>query len=221
MLERGDNMYKSKYNNLKTLIVLNIILTISTIWVVEPIQTQAVSSYTADVTDEVIQEAQQPYIIDSNPAEIPVKEALINQYQQEKTIEPSDPKEIINEYIRDVCRLYPNVGQALVKSVIYHESRYNPKAKNGNCLGLMQVSSYWHKGRAKRLGVTDFHDPRGNILLGVDYLSELIERYEDPALALMLYNMRHDDALKMYRTGQISKYAKSVLAKAEEYEKGE
>lgn len=122
----------------------------------------------------------------------------------------------IDEFVDDIVLKYPNVSSSLVKSVIWHESRYNPEAVNYNetCFGLMQISSYWHKDRMERLGVKDLFDPYGNILVGVDYLSELIDKYEDPAFALMLYNMRHDTAFKLYKQGKISDYAKSVIERA-------
>lgn len=105
--------------------------------------------------------------------------------------------------------------------MIYQESRYDPKAKNGNCLGLMQVSSYWHKNRASKLGVSDFYDPYSNILLGVDYISELYTKYKDIRLVLMMYNMDNNTALRLYKNGQISDYAKTVISRAEKYKKGE
>jgi soluble lytic murein transglycosylase-like protein len=128
-----------------------------------------------------------------------------------------DPYEEINSYVDDICTRYSNVGQALVKSVIFHESTYNPNTTNGDCVGLMQISMRWHKDRASKLGVTNFYDPYGNILLGVDYLSELMNQYKDIKLVLMLYNMNHDSAFKLYREGNISYYAKSVLSKAEQF----
>lgn len=129
-------------------------------------------------------------------------------------------RDIINKHILDIARQY-NMKPEFIMSIIQQESEYNPKAKNGNCLGLMQVSSYWHKDRASRLGVTDFYDAYSNILLGVDYISELMTKYKDPKLVLMLYNMDHNTAMSMYKNGQISNYAKTILARAEKYEKGE
>lgn len=135
---------------------------------------------------------------------------------------PIDEHDSINGHVRKVCSLYNNkVSPELVASIIKHESDYNPKETTGNCVGLMQVSTYWQAERAKKLGVTDFYDPYGNILIGVDYLVELTNTYKDPKLVLMLYNMKHDTAFKMYREGKVSRYAKSVLAKAEDYQKGE
>lgn len=138
-----------------------------------------------------------------------------NKPPDDETVDTYDP------YISEICKLYPFVGQALVKSIIYHESRFNPNEKTGNCLGLMQVSTDWHMDRAAKLGVTNFYDPYGNILMGVDYLNELFEKYEDTELVLMLYNMKHETAFKLHREGKVSKYASSVIAKAEEYKKGE
>jgi hypothetical protein len=133
--------------------------------------------------------------------------------------EPLDEHELIDSYIRDISTRY-NIEPELIMSIVQQESDYNPKAKNGKCLGLMQVSTYWHDDRAARLGVTDFYDAYGNILLGVDYLSELFKQYKDKTLVLMLYSMDHDTAFRMYKNGQISSYAKTVIARAENYKKG-
>lgn len=137
-------------------------------------------------------------------------------------VEEEINEQTINEYVDDICILYDNVEPELVKSIIWHESRYNPKAVNydGSCVGLMQISTFWHKSRAFELGVQDFFDPEGNILLGIDYLSELFNHYKDPVLVLMLYNMEHDTAFKLYNEGKISNYASSVLERAEMLKNG-
>jgi len=127
-------------------------------------------------------------------------------------------KDQIKQYVREICAKYDNkVAPEIIMSMIEHESNYNPKAKVGSCLGLMQVSSRWHANRASRLGVSNFYDPYSNILLGVDYLNELLSQYKDIRLVLMLYNMNHNDAISMYHQGKISTYAKSVLNKASNY----
>jgi hypothetical protein len=133
---------------------------------------------------------------------------------------PKSEREIINGYVADISKAY-EIDPYLIMSVIEQESEYNPRAKNGNCLGLMQVSSYWHKDRAERLGVTDFYDPYGNILLGVDYICELRGKYKDIYLVLMLYNMEHKTAFALYNNGQVSYYARTIVNRAERYRKGE
>ena len=62
----------------------------------------------------------------------------------------------------------------LLMAMIETESSGDPKAKNGTCTGLMQVSSRWHIDRMKRLGVKSLYDERGNVRVGTDYLAELI-----------------------------------------------
>jgi soluble lytic murein transglycosylase-like protein len=135
-------------------------------------------------------------------------------------VKPLTERELINTYIRSISAKY-DIEPELIMSIIQSESEYNPKAKTGNCLGLMQVSSRWHADRAKKLGVKDFYDPYSNILIGVDYISELLAQYKDKRLVLMLYNMNHNTAMNMYKEGNISYYARTVLARAEQYKKGE
>lgn len=155
------------------------------------------------------------------------KEQLIKIYHVEETQEVSQEiipvlseEDIINTYIEDVCEMY-TVDPALIKSIVWHESRYKPNATNGQCIGLMQISKKWHAARAEKLGVTDLYDPYGNILVGVDYINFLSQQNEDPALVLMLYNMSHDTAKQIYANGNISNYAKSVLERAESIRRGE
>lgn len=203
-------MRKRKQNLLKTLMILNLTLVLPSL-LFSGTSLRAKQVINSDVS-----------VILSWDEDLPLPEVTLETLIEESIVKPpSDPNEIINSYISEICILYPNVGQALIKSIVYHESRYNPLAKNGNCVGLMQVSTYWHRDRASRLGVTDFYDSYSNILLGVDYISELLNKYKDPVLVLMLYNMDHQTALKLSRGGVTSTYARSVLAKAEEYKKGE
>lgn len=128
-------------------------------------------------------------------------------------------RDVINGHILEISTLY-KIDPYLIRSIVQQESEYKPTARNGDCLGLMQVSTRWHSGRALKLGVTDFYDPYGNILLGVDYLAELTTNYKDLSLVLMLYSMDHKVAFKMYAEGKTSGYAKTVLARAEVYRKG-
>lgn len=74
---------------------------------------------------------------------------------------------------------YPQLDSGLVKAIIYHESRFIPSSVNSKSgtTGLMQISPKWHTDRAKKLGVEDLKDPYGNILVGCDFLNELMERY--------------------------------------------
>lgn len=128
-------------------------------------------------------------------------------------------EEQIDLYVEDICEDY-GVDPYIVKSIIWHESRYNPNAANGNCVGLMQISTYWNAKRANELGVIDFYDPYSNILIGVDIISDMLNNNNDIKLTLMLYNMDHDTAYSWYSQGKISDYALSVLDRAESLRRG-
>lgn len=80
----------------------------------------------------------------------------------------------IEKYTEDIGEQY-NICPELIQAIIERESSYDPYAKNGNCLGLMQVSSRWHSDRMEKLGVSDLYDPYSNILVGTDYLAELFD----------------------------------------------
>ena len=121
-------------------------------------------------------------------------------------------------YLEYVCE-QKDICPELVQAIIETESNWYPEARNGDCVGLMQISEKWHQDRMERLGVTDLTDPYDNILVGVDYLAELFRRYEDPVMVLMLYN-GDSRAWKFWETGEMSKYAARILDRAAELERG-
>lgn len=145
-------------------------------------------------------------------------------HEEPKTLTQEEPKtltqeEQIDKWIEDICLDF-NVDPYLVKSIVYQESRYKPDAEYLGCVGLMQLSIKWHSARAKELGVTDLYDPKGNILVGVDYLSRLFSSYSDPGLVLMIYNMGTDRALSIFEKGELTEYAETVLNRAEKLRSG-
>ena len=104
-----------------------------------------------------------------------------------------------------------NIDPAIIIAMAYKESRYKADAigDNGNSYGLMQIQPKWHSKRMQKLGCTDLLDPYQNVTVAVDYLCELLNRYGSIDKALVGYNQGS------YK-GTITKYAKSVMAKAEE-----
>ncbi len=117
---------------------------------------------------------------------------------------------LYDSYILEICEDY-GVDPFLVKALVQHESQYDPVAKNGSCVGLMQVSTVWHKDRAERLGVTDWLDPYSNILLGTEYLSELFADYDDLELVVMLYAEKRSTAFRFHEIGKVSNAASEIL----------
>ena len=114
-------------------------------------------------------------------------------------------------HIIETAEFY-GIDPAIIFAIAYHESTYNPKAigDNGNSIGLLQVQERWHGARMGRLGADNLLDPYQNVLVGVDFLAELLDRYDgDMAKALVAYNRGH-------YSGTITYYAKAVMEKAEE-----
>ena len=111
-----------------------------------------------------------------------------------------------------------NIDFAFTMAVINKESSFNPKADSGSSVGLMQINRINHKWLSDELGFTDFWDPEQNVTAGLYMLRELFEKYEDPALVLMAYNMGEAGAKKLWDKGVYSSgYAEAVLQQAEIY----
>ena len=129
--------------------------------------------------------------------------------------EESDKEDWL-DYIEIICH-ERGICPELVEAIIEKESNWDPYATNGDCIGLMQISEKWHKNRMERLGVDDLKDPYDNILVGVDYLSELAAKYE-VGLALMVYN-GDSRAESLWRAGKTSDYATWILERSAELER--
>lgn len=111
----------------------------------------------------------------------------------------------------DIC---PELLMAMIEA----ESGGNPKAANGDCKGLMQISERWHTGRMAEIGADDIWSETDNIHIGANYLHELFNRYEDVALVLMVYN-GESDAVEKAENGYISDYARKILDRSAELER--
>ena len=111
----------------------------------------------------------------------------------------------------DIC---PELLMAMIEA----ESSGNPKAENGDCKGLMQISERWHTWRMEEIGADDIWSETDNIHIGANYLHELFNRYEDVALVLMVYN-GESDAVEKAEKGYISDYARKILDRSAELER--
>ena len=116
----------------------------------------------------------------------------------------------LQDYIISTCRDYA-VDPAIVMAMIKKESNYNPDniGDGGESYGLMQVQPKWHSKRMQKLGCTHLLDPYHNVTVAIDYLAELLVKYDgDYGKALTAYNQGS------YR-GTVTDYAKAVLNNAE------
>jgi hypothetical protein len=88
-------------------------------------------------------------------------------------------------YIEEHARI-AGLSPDLVRAVIQVESAFNPKAVSPKgAMGLMQLMP----ATARELGVTDPFHPGENIRGGVQYLKQLMDRYDQKVeLALAAYN---------------------------------
>lgn len=89
-------------------------------------------------------------------------------------------------YWGEVYELEPE----FLEAVAWAESRFDPEAVNGGCVGLMQVSPIWHTERAEKLGFTaeDLMTVEGSMAVAADYLAELKAKHDDYYWVLMTYN---------------------------------
>lgn len=118
------------------------------------------------------------------------------------------------EYCREIGTQY-RIPPYLLMAMIEEESSGDAQAVNSaGDSGLVQVNRKWHEKRMEKLGVTDLMDPYSNILVAVDYLSELLQEnnYNMP-LALMKYNMDHERAETLMEQGVYSAYAQKVITR--------
>ena len=114
-------------------------------------------------------------------------------------------------YIEEVSAEYC-VSPELIEAMIETESQGISSVSNGSCIGLMQVSTRWHRDRAEALGV-DMTTDEGNIRTGIDYLMEIASEEEDLFFALATYNGQSTAA-----PGRASEYANKIIARSYELE---
>ena len=86
-----------------------------------------------------------------------------------------------------------NVPVALIEAIITAESAFNPLAvSRAGAVGLMQLMP----ATAERFGVTDRTDPAQNILGGAKYLNFLLNKFQNPKLAIAAYNAGEGNVIK-------------------------
>ena len=118
----------------------------------------------------------------------------------------------LQAFIIQTCEEH-NIQPEIMIALIEKEStfRSDTMGDGGNSYGLCQIQPRWHKERMDKLGVTDLLDPKQNVTVAVDYLSELLARYDgDIAKALVGYNQG-------FYKGTITNYASTIIQRASEF----
>ena len=126
--------------------------------------------------------------------------------------------------IIDICHEY-EIDPAVVLAMMDVESDYDIYAMgdSGNAFGLLQVQPRWHYERIARLGCADLFSPENNVTVAVDYLAELLEKYDgDMEMALTAYNRGSYGAQRdLFSKGiYSSKYSTEVLTIAQTLSEG-
>lgn len=94
---------------------------------------------------------------------------------------------IVQQYLYSVCKSY-DFDYATALAVIETESGYRwDTVSSCGAVGYMQVIPKHHSERMDRFGVTDISNPFQNIVVGIDYLSELQGRFKNMDKALTAY----------------------------------
>ena len=126
-------------------------------------------------------------------------------------------------HIQGLCADY-DIPVELALAVIETESSYEADVVSPvGAKGLMQIIPEYHEDRMNRLNCTDLFDPYQNVTVGMDFLSELIEKYDGNLhKALTAYNHGQKGANdKFFGQGTYqSKYSLKVLETTEKIKKG-
>lgn len=118
----------------------------------------------------------------------------------------------IQQYTYIICGNY-GVDYELILAMVEIGSAYCSNAiSECGAVGYMQVVEKWHKDRMERLNVDDLSNSYSNIIVGVDYMAELLEQYPEE-VALGIYNMGYK-AVDFWNDGKIiTSYAEKVLSR--------
>jgi len=121
-----------------------------------------------------------------------------------------------NEYVEKYSTQY-GVDENLIYSIIKNESKFNTNAvSSSNAKGLMQIMDNTVKDIANGIEELQYQDinifdPETNIHLGTNYISELLERYNNiTCLAIAAYNAGIGNVDKWIENGIINKDGSNI-----------
>ena len=112
-----------------------------------------------------------------------------------KTVLAETPKQ--KDYVEETAESY-GISPKLVKAIIEVESGGDANAvgDNGNSVGLMQIQPKWHRQRLKE--GESLLDPKVNVRVGCEILSEIMSKYSTIDEVLTVYNAVHDTGDRSY-----------------------
>lgn len=124
-------------------------------------------------------------------------------------------------YTYILCKQY-GVDYSLVVALIERESSYvfDKVGDDGNSVGYMQIYESAHTDRMERLNCTNLKNPYQNVMVGIDFLAELIEKYGTVQDALAAYNYGERGAREhLWNKGiYVYSYNEGIMNRARELE---
>jgi soluble lytic murein transglycosylase-like protein len=121
-------------------------------------------------------------------------------------LEPDEPDDLISQYSRKY-----RVPTKLARSLIYQESRGNPKAVGGvGEQGLMQLTPKYFAQPGK-----DLFDPATNLDIGMSHLSRLIAKYGSVPSALAAYNQGEASFESGKKPKSTDEYVRNIMSRFE------
>ena len=127
--------------------------------------------------------------------------------------------EELQDYIRETCEFY-DVPMDIVISIISCESGFQADVISPwDDWGLMQINKVNHEWLSKELGVTDFLDPRQNVLCGIHLFSQhWHETDKNMEYALLRYNCGTTGGRKLWESGVYStQYTRKIMSAYQYY----
>lgn len=114
----------------------------------------------------------------------------------------------LQKHVERLCKEY-DVDAAIIFAIIEAESGCDPMCvgDNGRSYGLMQIMEECHHPRCVRLGADNLLSPYQNVLVGIDFFSELMDEGKGIDWALSWYNGHGGDPCE---------YALQIQNRAEE-----
>ena len=145
---------------------------------------------------------------------IPVTEEVEELKDEDGFVYYDIPLELdIQRHIFDECKLY-EVPYELAMAVMYVETGGTYKTdlrSKTNDSGLFQVNDV-HKKWLKESGITDLYNPYQNSSAGIWILKDALSKGDNIHTSLMVYNMGHGGARKLWKKGiYSSKYSRKVV----------
>lgn len=128
--------------------------------------------------------------------------------------------EELQDYIIETATEY-GVPPELIIAVIQNESSYRATATGAaGEQGFMQIHPVNFEWLGEELGITDFYDPKQNILAGTYMLAEICEKYETTNEVLMCYNCGERGAKRLWEQGITeTEYCRKIKATIESIKK--